>query len=415
MRAEDVDFARYVRPGDTVVWGQACSEPTSLVEGLLAQRARIGRFRCFLGLSAGRTVGPEYADQVCFVSYTGHGANRALYRAGELDILPCHYSQLPSILTGGALAADVVLVQLSPPDAGGRHSFGLGVDYLPAVLARARVVIAEVNRQVPWTEGPTVPAEALDVVVTSDRPPVEYRRPEVGGVQRRIAVRVAELVEDEATLQLGLGAVPDAVLGALAGHRDLGVHSGQIGDGVAELMRAGVITNARKTLDAGRTVAGLLMGSARLFGFAEDNPAIVLRETGYTHDLDVLAAQERFVAVNSAIEVDLSGQVNAEMAGADYVGAVGGAVDFLRGAGRSRGGLPVVALPSTAGRRSRIVARLGGPVSTARSDAGVVVTEFGVADLRGLPLGARRDRLIAIAHPDHRAALDAGRVTEEEM
>ena len=415
MRAEDVDFARYVRPGDTVVWGQACSEPTSLVEGLLAQRARIGRFRCFLGLSAGHTVRPEHADHICFVSYTGNGANRALYRAGELDILPCHYAQLPSVLTDGALAADVVLVQLSPPDARGRHSLGLGTDYLPAVLARARVVIAEVNRQVSWTEGPTVPHDALTVVVTVDRPPLEYRRPEIGAVERQIAARVAELVEDGATLQLGLGAVPDAVLGALTGHRDLGVHSGQIGDGVAELMRAGVITNARKTLDAGRTVAGLLMGSAELFGFAAHNPAIALRETGYTHDPDVLAAQDRLVAINSAIEVDLSGQVNAEMAGSDYVGAVGGAVDFLRGARRSRGGLPIIALPSTAGRRSRIVTRLSGPVSTARSDAGVIVTEFGVADLRGLPLRARRERLIAIAHPDHRAALDAGRATEEEM
>lgn len=412
-RAEDLDFARYVRPGDMVVWGQACAEPTSLVERLLAERARIGRFRCFLGLPAGNTARPEHADRVSFVSYTGSGANRALYRAGALDILPCHYSQFPSVLTEGPLAADVVLVQVSPPNRHGRHSLGLAADYLPAAMDRARCVIAEVNDCVPWTPGPTVAEDALDVIVAVSRPLAEYRRVEVGAVEQRIAAHVAGLVEDGSTLQIGLGAIPEAVLAALAGHRDLGVHSGLIGDAVADLMRAGAVNNARKTLDRGRTVTGLLMGSERLFGFAHDNPAIELRETEYTHDPGVLAAQDRFVAINSAVEVDLSGQVNAEVIGspdrADYVGAVGGAVDFLRGARRSRGGVPVVALPSTAGPHSRIVSALSGPVSTARSDVGVIVTEFGVADLRGVPLRARRERLLAIAHPDHRAALDAGR------
>ena len=408
-RADDVDFARYVRDGDTVVWGQASAEPSSLVDALLTQRAGIGAVRCFLGLSAGRTVRPEHADHVTFLSYTGGGGNRALYRSGSLDVLPCHYSQLPAILTAGDLAADVVLLQLSPADERGRHSLGLANDYLSAAIDRARVVIAEVNDQVPWTCGRTVTDVDVDVLVSVDRPPVPFSRAEVGEVERRIAANVAGLVEDGATLQIGLGAVPEAVLSALAGHRDLGVHSGQIGDAVADLMCAGVVTNARKSIDRGRTVAGLLMGTERLFGFAHRNRAIQLRETEYTHDPDVLAAQDRFVAVNSAIEVDLSGQINAETVRGEYVGAVGGAVDFLRGARRSRGGLPIVALPSTAGGYSRIVPRLSGPVSTARSDAGVIVTEFGVADLRGQPLRVRGERMLAIAHPEHRAAIEAGR------
>src|SRR5690606_34878605 len=188
--------------------------------------------------------------------------------------------------------------------------------------------------------------------------------------------------------------------------RDLGGHSGLIRDAVADLMEAGVITNARKSLDRGRSVGGMLMGTRRLFSFAHRNPAVQLRETGYTHDLSVLAAQDRLVAINSAVEVDLSGQISAELVAGDYVGAVGGAVDFLRGAARSKGGLPIVALPSTAGSTSRIVPALSGPVSTARADAGLVVTEYGVADLRGQPLRSRYERMLAIAHPDHRRALE---------
>jgi acyl-CoA hydrolase len=196
------------------------------------------------------------------------------------------------------------------------------------------------------------------------------------------------------------------VLAALHQRRDLGVHSGVVGDGVMALMEAGVVTNAHKGRDPGATVAGVLMGSTRLHRYAHRNPALQMRATDYTHDPDVLASLPRFVAINSALEVDLSGQVNAEVAAGCYVGAVGGAVDVLRGAHRSRGGVPIIALPATAGARSRVVAALSGPVSTARCDAGVFVTEYGIADLRGLPLAARRRRMLDIAHPEHRARLE---------
>ncbi|MGC9670715.1 acetyl-CoA hydrolase/transferase family protein [Planosporangium sp. 12N6] len=402
-----LDLTSYVRPGDAVMWGQACAEPLTLTERLIAQRAAIGGFRCFLGVPASDTIRPEHADHASFLSYCGSGGNRALYRAGLLDILPCHYSVLPDLIASGALRVDVALVQLPPADAAGRYSLGLADEYLSAAIDAARVVIAEVNDQVPATHGTRTLTDAdLDVVVHTSRPPAALTHKEPGAAEQRVADHVAALIEDGSTLQFGLGALPEAIVARLADRRDLGIHSGQIGDGVADLMEAGVITNARKTVDRGRTVTGALMGTARLFRYADRNPAIELRDTRYTHDPAVLAAQERFVAINSAIEVDLTGQVNAELARGTYVGAVGGAIDFLRGAARSRGGLPIVALPATAGPASRIVATLSGPVSTPRADAGIIVTEYGVADLRGLSLDERRARMLAIAHPDHRPALE---------
>ncbi len=206
---------------------------------------------------------------------------------------------------------------------------------------------------------------------------------------------------------MGIGAIPDAVLGALRQHRDLGVHSGSLGDGVAQLMQAGVITNARKNRDRGVSIGGVLLGSRVIHEFAHDNPAIQLRSTAYTHDADVLASLNQLVAINSAVEVDLTGQVNSEVAAGSYVGAVGGALDFLRGAARSRGGLPIIALPTTAGASSRIVTRLTGPVTIPRSDAGLIVTEYGVADLRGKNLRQRVECLLKIAAPQHRSALEA--------
>lgn len=407
--AASFDIAAYLRPGDTVVWGQAGAEPLPLIEALLAQRHRVGgRFRVFLGMPSGSgLIRTHHADCIDLVGYCGTGANRALIAAGMLDILPCHYSQLPGILTGGALRADVLLLQVAPPDERGRHSLGLAHEYLVPLLDTARVVIAEVNQQAPQACGErSLAADDFDALVHSDRAIPEMRQPEPGPVERAIAEHVSGLVEDGATLQVGLGAVPEAILARLTDRRDLGVHSGAIGDAIARLAAAGTITNARKTCDRGVTVAGLALGGRPLHAFIHRNPAVQFRSTRYTHDAAVLAGIERFVALNSAVEVDLTGQVNAEQAAGSYVGAVGGAADFLRGAARSRGGLPIVALPSSTDGRSRIVPRLNGPVSTSRADAGLIVTEHGVADLRGLPLSKRIRRMIDIAAPQFRDALE---------
>lgn len=401
------DLSTIVRPGDTVLWGQANAEPLPLTEALMRQRHAIGRFGVFLGISNNPTCRPEHADCVQFTSYCGSGHNRALAKAGVLDVLPCHYSQFPALIRSGRLKIDVLLLQVAPSDEHDRYSLGIAHEYLLAALDSARVVVAEVNQQAPWTHGErTLRHDEIDFILPSSRLPPESPDAVPGPVDVAIATHAAGLIEDGATLQFGIGAIPAAILARLGNRRDLGVHSGAIGDQVAQLMREGVINNSRKTIDRGVTVAGLMIGSRRLHEYAHRNSALQFRSTDYTHDHQILASIDRLVAINSAIEVDLTGQINAEQANGTYVGAVGGALDFLRGAQASRGGLPIVALPSTAGTHSRIVAKLNGPVSTPRSDAGVIVTEYGVADLRGLTLAQRRQRMLALAHPIHRPALE---------
>ena len=404
-----LDLTRYVRPGDTIVWGQACAEPRSLTQALVSQRAALHGVRCFLGIPCTDTILPEHADHLRFTSYSAAGANQALLQAGVLDLLPCHYSALPGVLAAGPLRADVVMLLLPPERPDGSYGLGICADYVATLIGQARVVIAEVSDQVPDVGcARSLSRDDLDVIVHSSSPPAQYynSRP-AGHVETAIGSHVSGLVEDGATLQVGIGSMPSAVLAALAGHRDLGVHSGMITDAVADLIEAGAVTGARKATDRGLVLTGFLMGTGSLLAHAARGRAVCLRETTYTHDPAVLAAQHRFTAINGAIEVDLTGQVNTEMIGGRYVGAVGGAADFMRGAARSRGGMAITVLPSTAGEHSRIVPRLTGPASVSRSDAGVIVTEHGAADLRGLGLTERRERMLAIADPAHQAMLEA--------
>lgn len=399
-----------LRPGDTLWWGQATAEPLTLTRTLVQHRhalAQGGRLQVFVGLGLSDTLQPAHADVLDFLGYAASGPHRALAQAGVLDIIPSHYSQLPPLIAQGHIPADVVLLQVSPPDAQGRHSLGQVREYLPAAMERARVIVGEVHRDVPWTAGgPYLQADDFDLLIDSDADLLDMARTEPGTVEQAIAAHIAGLVEDGSCLQLGVGNLPEAVLTALHRHRDLGLHSGAIGDGVVALADAGVLTHARKSVDPGIGTAGVLMGGAGLRQWAHCNPRLQMRDTAYTHHPEVLAAMDKLVAINSAIEVDLTGQINAEVAGGIYMGAVGGAVDFLRGAARSKGGLPILALPSTAKTHSRIVPRLSGPVSTPRADAGLIVTEHGVADLRGQPLSRRVRRLIDIAAPQHREHLE---------
>ncbi len=407
LELDTLDLGAIVRPGDSVMWGQADAEPVPLAQALMAQRHAIGKFDVFLGITYSDTLKAEYADCIRFSGYAGTGGNRALSKAGQLDILPCHYSQLRELISSKRLKVDVLLLQLAPANERGEYSLSIAHEYLIPALEAARVVIAEVNQRAPWTYGerPLLAAD-IDYLVHTARPPLELVHPQPGEVELAIARNAAALIEDGATLQFGLGALPEAILAQLADRRDLGVHSGAIGDQVAVLMQAGVINNSRKSIDRGVSIAGIMFGSKRLHDFAHRNPQLQFRSSSYTHGAGVLTQIERFTALNSAVEVDLSGQINAEVAAGVYVGAVGGAVDFLRAANYSRGGLPIVALPSTAGRHSRIVAKLNGPVSTPRSDAGIIVTEYGVADLRGAGLAERARRMIAIAHPEQRERLE---------
>lgn len=405
--------SEFVDKGALVVWGQGGAEPLTLTEALVTARAEIGGFRAFIGLSVSDTPDPLYADHIAFQSYCGSGTNRYLSRVpGALDILPIPYSQLPAALA----PVDVLLLHLPPAGPDGTFSLGLAEEYLSPLIDSARLVVAEVNDRLPEvTTSRRLTASEINIIVETSRDPLTMPAKAPGEIEQKIASHVADLIEDRSTLQLGLGQLPEAVLAALEGHRDLGIHSGTIGDGVARLTERGVITNAFKSRDTGISVGGVLLGSDKTYDFARDNADLRLASVEYTHNPEVLASLDRFVAINSAIEVDLTGQINAELANGHYLGAVGGAGEFLRGAHRSRGGVPIIALPSQVPRSgaSRIVATLSGPVSTPRSEAGFVVTEHGVVDLRGRSLRDRRRLMLGIAPPEHREALSAAAARQE--
>lgn len=402
-----LDLSRYVRHGDCVVWGQAQSEPCLLTRNLVQQRNKIGQFKVFLGISQYPTCLAEYAENIEYSSYCGAGYNRALAQQKVLDILPVHYSQLPRLIENQQLKVDVVFIQVSVANDQGQYSYSLAQDYLKSAIRHARIVIAEVNQQAPWVYSDEYLTEAdFDVMVYSDRKIETQNSPEHSATTLKIAENVASCIPDHSTLQLGIGSLPEAIMQALHHHQHLGIHSGIIGDGVADLMQKGVITNAKKTIDSGKTITGLIVGSSELHQFAHLNSNIELRSTEYTHHAATLAAIQQFIAINSAIEVDLTGQINAEIANKTYVGAVGGALDFIRASNQSYGGVSIIALPASGKNFSRIVTNLQGPVSTPRSDAGLIVTEYGIADLRGLSISQRVEKMIAIAHPNFQKDLE---------
>ncbi len=406
FKVQDFDLTRVIRSGDRLMWGQSVAEPRTLIARVIEQRGLLGGIRVFLGIGCGGQLGPDHADSIGLLSYCGSGTNRQLAKAGVLDIVPTHYSHLPHLIRSGRLRIDVLILQVSPPDAQGRHSLGLAREYLVPAASTARAVIGEVHPDVPWTfGGPYLTAGDFALLVESESALPDMPAAKIGLIEHAIGRNIASLVADGATLQTGIGAIPDAALAQLAGHRDLGLHSGSIGNGALRLIEAGVITNTRKSIDRGVSVGGILMGGAALRRFAHRNPALELRCTEYTHGPGGLGRIDGLVAINSAVEVDLTGQVNSEVAGGTYVGGVGGINDFLRAAGASPRGVPIVALPSMAGAVSRIVPRLRGPVTVARSDPCIIVTEHGIADLRGASLAGRAERMIAIAHPDQREAL----------
>ena len=394
-----VDLARVIRPGDGIVLGAACAEPQTLSEALVAQRAAFPDATLFLGVNYSGIVKPEHADHLGLTSYCGAGHNRALADAGVLDIHPHPYSRLGPLIRSRAIRADVVFVQVSPPNAQGEHSLGLAAEYLIPALEVCRSVVAEVNDRIPWTHTERVLREGdFALAVRSSRAPVALPYGAPGETESTIARHAAAFVPDGATLEFGLGSLPDAILAFLATHKRLRVHSGALGDGIVDLAQRGVID---------QVVGGQVFGTQKFFDFAHRNPLVQLRSSDYTHDPRVLFAIDRFVAINSAVEVDLTGQVNAEVAGGSYVGAVGGALDFIRAANQSPGGVSLIVLPSAVGTKvSRIVCRISGPVATPRSEAGVIVTEHGAADLRGCTLRERAKRMLRIAHPAFRDDLE---------
>jgi acetyl-CoA hydrolase len=303
----------------------------------------------------------------------------------------------------------VLLLKVRPHTTPGMYTTGVIADYIPAMVQAAKIVVAEIDERLPLTgQDALVRREDIDVLVTADADEVFLPDPEPSAAELQVAAKVAELIPDRATVQLGIGGLPVAMCRALTGHKELGIHSGVVPDGVVPLMQSGVVTNAHKGESAGVMVTGGLFGTRTLFDFANGNKAVELRSADYTHSPLVMARIRKLYSINSAVEVDLSGQVNAEIAAKRYLGAIGGQVDFVKGSQLSPGGRAIIALPAATpdGKYSKIVASLTAvPVTTARADVDLIVTEYGAADLRGCSLSERARRLAAIAHPNFRDSL----------
>ncbi|MDR7254251.1 acyl-CoA hydrolase [Nocardioides sp. BE266] len=378
---------------------------------------RVGPIRAFSGLTWNERLSGDLPDGLTVLSYGGLGQLRQLSRHGRLDVVPCHYSAIPRMFATGALPNDVGLLQVSPPDGDGMVTLGIGVEYVADAIPFTRTLIAEVNDQMPVTRGgPRLPLSAFAAVVHTSRPLREAPSRLPDSVDLSIADHVASIIDDGATIQIGVGSLPAAVLDSLSGHKDLGFHSGMITDGVLALVEKGVMTGSRKEIDVGTAVTGAALCSAQGYARLPDL-AVDFRGASYTHSPMVLSQLRSLVSVNSAIEVDLLGQVGAELARGVHIGAVGGQVDFSRAASLT-GSRSIIALRSTNGSGERaestiVPALRSGVVTTARVDVDAVVTEHGVAMLTGCTVAERALRLVEVAAPEHREELERALAEQE--
>lgn len=406
--ASSFRFAGQLRQGDVVAWAQGTGEPLGLTAQLMRERQALPRITLMVGMMTGRNVDAGCLSNFDALCLNGAGRSRDLLAHGA-RAAPIHVSDIPDAIEQRRLPVDVALVRVRPSDETGKMSLGVMTDYTRSLIAAARLVVGELDERMPLTgDDALIDRDAIGCVVEADGDDNLFHDATPTEVDHAVARVVAQIVPDGATLQFGIGALPNAVCIALAGHRELGLHSGILSDAAARLIDAGVVTNAHKGIDVGRSVTGGLFGSRLLMAHADGNRLISMRTARYTHAARTMAGINRLHSINSAIEVDLTGQINAEVAGSRYLGAVGGQVDFVRGSRLSSGGRSIIALCATTPdrTRSKIVASLDGrPVTTARADTDLVVTEFGVADLRGLDLAARARALIDIAHPDFREGL----------
>lgn len=406
------EAVRVVESGQRIFATGNAAYPQALINALMERAGEVTDVEIIHLLSFGEA---PYADPALARHFRHNamfiGANvRKAVQQGLADFTPIFLSEISRLFTTGQMALDAALIQVSPPDEHGFCSYGCEVAVTKAAAENARVVIAEVNRQMPRTLGDSfIHLSRLHRLVEVDRPLPQVRQGSFDDLQARVGQNVAELVPHGATLQLGIGAIPDAVLAALITHRDLGVHTEMFSDGIVDLVEQGVITGTAKALHRGKIVAGFCFGTQKLYDFIADNPIIEMHPTEYVNDPFVVAQNERMIAINSALQVDLTGQVCADSLGTRFYSGVGGQVDFMRGASRSRGGKPIIALPSTAkgGAISRIAATLepGAGVTTTRNDIHYVVTEYGVAYLHGKTIRERVQALVGIAAPQFREEL----------
>lgn len=406
------EAVQVVKSGQRIFASGNAAYPQALINALMERAGQVTNVEIIHLLSFGEA---PYADPALARHFRHNamfiGANvRAAVQQGLADFTPIFLSEIARLFLNGQMTPDVALIQVSPPDEHGFCSYGCEVSVTKAAAETARVVIAEVNPQMPRTLGDSfIHLSRIQRLVEVDRQLPQISQGSFDEIQARIGQNVAELVPPGATLQLGIGAIPDAVLAALGSHRDLGVHTEMFSDGIVDLVERGIITGAAKTLHRGKIVAGFCFGTQKLYDFIADNPIIEMHPTEYVNDPFVVAQNEKMVAINSALQVDLTGQVCADSLGTRFYSGVGGQVDFMRGASRSKGGKPIIALPATAkgGALSRIVTTLapGAGVTTTRNDIHYVVTEYGVAYLHGKTIRERAQALIGIAAPQFREEL----------
>ena len=397
--------------GNRVATGHACAEPITIINAMVKNKDAYKDVEIVHMVPMGKDEYTKPGMESHFIHnalFVGASTKEAVAQ-GRADFTPVFFSKIPDLFRK-YLPIDVALIQVSSPDEHGCCSFGVSVDYTKTAAECAKVVIAEVNKQMPRTMGDSfINLSDIDYIVESNHPLIELTPPKIGDVEKAIGKNCASLIEDGSTLQLGIGAIPDAVLLFLKEKKDLGIHSEMISDGVVELVEAGVITGKAKTLHKGKIVVTFLMGTKRLYDFVDNNPMVEMYSVDYVNDPSVVAKNNKMVCVNSAIQVDFMGQVNAEMIGPTQFSGTGGQVDFIRGASMAKNGKAIIAMPSTAckGKVSRIKPYLdeGAAVTTLRNDVQYVVTEYGIAQLKGKTLKNRAKALINIAHPDFRNEL----------
>ncbi len=411
-RLAAMDAIGLLRDGDCIIVPSGAGEPPALLTALSERRRELHDVKVAQILAL-RKYGYFDCDTTHHVRHLAlffGGASRAAGQAGWADFVPAYFSEIPALIERDLVAADVVFSLASPMDEHGFFSLSLGADYTMAAIAKARVVVLEVNPNVPFAHGQChVHISQVAAVVESSDPVFEVGLPAIGAVQEAIAAHVAPMIEDGSTLQIGYGGIPDAVVMQLGHKHDLGIHTEMIGDGILKLVQEGVVTNRRKSFMPGKMVATFALGSKKLYDFMHHNPMLEMHPVSFTNDPYIAGQNDKLVAINASLQVDLLGQCGSEsIAHLPYSGT-GGQVDFVRAANRSRGGKAFIVLPSTAkdGTISRIVPTLsaGTHVTTGKNDINYIVTEYGVAQLRGKSARQRAEALIAIAHPEFRAEL----------
>ena len=400
-----------IKSGDRISVGHSVGEPTWLLEALVRNKERYTNVEITHMVPMGKAeyAQPGMEKHFRHISQFVGGATRGTIKDGHGDFVPCFFSQIPNQLDT-TLKPDVALINLSPPDEHGYCSFGVSVDYTKHSAEVAPLVIAQINRYMPRTLGDCfIHVNDIDVIVEYDKPLIELPPPNISDVERAIGENCAKLIKDGDCLQLGIGAIPDAVLLFLKDKKDLGIHSEMFSDGVVELVEAGVITNSRKNLHNGKMIATFLMGTQRLYDFVNNNPTVAMYPATYTNNPLIAGQNDNLVSINSCVQVDLLGQVCSETVGTTQISAVGGQVDFVRAASISKGGRSIIAMASTAagGKISKIVPVLdeGAAVTTSRNDVEYIVTEYGIANLKYHTVRDRARMLISIAHPGFRDEL----------